>query len=62
MKKQQRETVRERLEQQLADLQEQLDALDLLWQIYSELGPYTTAISTKLRRDLNNFFDHDDSE
>jgi len=55
-------SLRDKLEQQLADIEDQLEQDRLLCDIWLELGPYTPHLSNNLRSRLQNYFKFDDSE
>lgn len=50
------------LNAEIEKLQKQVEAEELLQDIWYELGPYTDALSNPLRRKLQEYFGHDDSE
>ena len=52
----------EKLQQEIDQLNEQLKSEELLQEIWIELGPYTSHLSSELLLKLHNHFDFDDSE
>lgn len=62
MNKQEREAAIRQLEHQLEALKQETTAHELLEEIWLELGPYSDALSVKLRYKLQDYFAFDDSE
>lgn len=62
MNKKEREIAIRNLEYQLEALKKETTAHELLEKIWAELGPYSDAISVKLRYELQDYFEFDDSE
>jgi hypothetical protein len=60
-----RDSIREKiqvLQSQIDELEASKEAIELLQEIWLELGPYTPHLSNDLRYKLQDFFKFDDSE
>jgi hypothetical protein len=61
MRNSMRETL-QALQSQIDELEASKEAIELLQEVWLELGPYTPHLSNKLCHKLRDFFNFDDSE